>query len=295
MGARRPLARKFGVGAGAALTSAAVVVAAAFTTTTACSSKPTTSTLASGSGDEVVYGASHESGVGEPVDVRNDRLAPHAGIILANMHLRAIYIGTPGVDAPPSVDPFLNWMGGSDYWNILAQYGVGQATYDGATSLTTDAVFTGGMVQNGLVPFAALDARIHEVVHGSEAGAAMVPAADAYAIFLPDGINVDSGSSGGEELVTCVTSAAYHAYDGSEPYAVLPPCNDGRSTISLSHELAEVATDPILRQGWMSDDSQDIKTGAEIADVCYRAALHRDDGFDVAELWSNADGDCMPK
>ena len=44
-----------------------------------------------------------------------------------------------------------------------------------------------------------------------------------------------------------------------------------------------------------SDDPNDIKNGAEIADVCYRAVLHPADGYDVAELWSNADGDCLPK
>jgi hypothetical protein len=261
----------------------------------ACSSSPKTSLFLTPTGDEVKYGVGAEPITGPAADVRDDRLTPHEGIILANMHFRAVYIGTAGVDAPPSADVFLNWIGTSSYWQILAQYNVNAATYDGAINLTTAQVFTDGMIQNGLVQFAAFESRVHALVHGDEGGSALLPAADSYIFFLPDNVNIDSGESGGEELVTCVTSSAYHAYDGTEPYAVLPPCTDGRSTASISHELAEVATDPILREGWASDDLEDIKTGAEIADVCYRAAMHPVDGFDVAELWSNADGDCMPK
>ena len=280
------------------LAASSLAIAAAITTIlagAACSSSPKSSTFVTTGGDEVKYGVGSEPIVGAAVDVRNDRLAPHSDIILAHMHFRAVYIGTSGVDAPSSQDVFLNWLGSSSYWEILAQYGVDDATYDGAVSLTTDQVFPDGMIQNGLVPFAAFEARVHDLVHADEGGTPLLPVADAYAFFLPDNVNIDSGESGGEELVTCVTSSAYHAYDGSEAYAVLPPCTDGRSTASISHELAEIATDPILNRGWASDDPQDIKTGAEIADICYRAAVHPVDGYDVAELWSNADGDCMPK
>ncbi len=261
----------------------------------ACSSSPKTSLFLTPTGDEVKYGVGAEPITGPALDVRDDRMTPHDGVILANMHFRAIYIGTAGVDAPPSADAFLNWIGTSSYWQILAQYNVNAATYDGAINLTTAQVFPDGMIQNGLVQFATFESRVHDLVHADEGGSPLLPAADSYIFFLPDNVNIDSGESGGEELVTCVTSSAYHAYDGAEAYAVLPPCTDGRSTASISHELAEVATDPILREGWASDDLEDIKTGAEIADVCYRAAMHPVDGFDVAELWSNADGDCMPK
>ena len=279
--------------AAATITIASAVVA--IFAGAACSSQPKTSTFLTPTGDEVKYGVGAEPIIGPAADVRDDRLTPHSDIILAHMHVRALYIGTAGVDAPPSADVFLGWIGSSTYWEILAQYGVGDATFDGATSLTTAQVFPDGVIQNGLVPFAAFEARIHDLIHADEGGTPLLAAADAYAIFLPDNVNIDSGESGGEELVTCVTSSAYHAWDGAEAYAVLPPCIDGRSTTAISHELAEVATDPILRMGWASDDLEDIKTGAEIADVCYRAAMHPVEGYDVAELWSNADGDCMPK
>jgi hypothetical protein len=285
-------ARRLLAASSVAVTSAVVGLFCA----SACSSAPQTSTFLTPAGDEVKYGVGAEPILGPAVDVRDDRMTPHDGIILANMHLRAVYIGTPGVDAPPSADTFLNWIGSSSYWEILAQYGVNDATYDGAITMTTAQFFTDGMIQeDGFVPFGAFESRVHDLIHADEGGTPLLPAADGYAFFLPDNVNIDSGQSGGQEQITCVTSTAYHAYDGSEAYAVYPPCTDGRSTTSISHELAEMATDPILREGWASDDLEDIKTGAEIADVCYRAAMHPVDGYDVAELWSNADGDCMPK
>jgi hypothetical protein len=262
----------------------------------ACSSSPKTSEFLTPNGDEVKYGVGAEPITGPAMDVRDDRMTPHDGVILANMHFRAVYIGTAGVDAPPSADAFMSWIGSSSYWEILAQYDVNAATYDGATTFTTAQLFPDGMIDaNGLVPFAAFEARVHDLIHADEGGPSTLPAADAYAFFLPDNVNIDSGFSSGEEQITCVTETAYHAYDGTEAYAVYPPCTDGRSTASISHELVEMATDPILREGWASDDLEDLKTGAEIADVCYRAAMHPVDGYDVAELWSNADGDCMPK
>lgn len=262
----------------------------------ACSSAPKTSTFLTPSGDEVKYGVGAEPLTGPPTDVRDDRMTPHDGVVLGSMHFRAVYIGTTGVDAPPSADEFMNWIGSSSYWEILAQYNVSDATYDGPINISTADFFPDGMIDaNGLVPFAAFESRAHDLINPADGATAAIPVADAYAFFLPDNVNIDSGFSSGEEQITCVTETAYHAYDGTEAYAVYPPCTDGRSTTSISHELSEMATDPILREGWASDDLEDIKTGAEIADVCYQAAMHPVDGYDVAELWSNADGDCMPK
>ena len=260
-----------------------------------CGSHIITSEFAPNNGDERTFGVGAEMPGAGPVDARIDRLVPHDGVFLANMHFRAIYIGAPGVDQAPSADTFLSWLGPSSYWGIMSQYGVLAASYDGPIQIATSDMFPAGMIQNGLVKFADFEARVHALVHDTDGAAAVLPASQAYVFFLPDGVNIDSGDVGGQEQITCVTSTAYHAYDGDEPYAVLPPCDDGRSTTAISHELSEMASDPILKEGWASDDPNDIKNGAEIADVCYRAVLHPADGYDVAELWSNADGDCLPK
>ncbi len=274
---------------------AALSTCAALVVPSSCGSHIVTSEFGPNNGDERTFGVGAEMSSSGPVDVREDRLVPHDGIFLSSMHFRVIYIGTPGTDQAPSADAFLSWIGPSSYWGIMSQYGVFAATYDGPIQIATSDMFPPGMIQNGLVRFADFDARVLELVHGAEGGAPVLPAADAYAFFLPDGVNIDSGLVGGQEQVTCVTSTAYHAHDGEEPYVVWPPCDDGRSTIAISHELSEMATDPVLKKGWASDDPSDIKNGAEIADICYRAVLHPADSYDVAELWSNADGDCLPK
>ncbi len=41
--------------------------------------------------------------------------------------------------------------------------------------------------------------------------------------------------------------------DGSRVAAVIPPCSLGRSALAMSHEMAEMATDPIPGGGWYSD------------------------------------------
>ncbi|HEX7665587.1 MAG TPA: hypothetical protein VF407_13770 [Polyangiaceae bacterium] len=229
------------------------------------------------------------------IDARFDRLSPHDGIVLPNMHFRAIYIGTEGVDRAPSSDTLLEWIGTSSYWAYLKQYGVNEATYDGATFLTTADAFPPGLVADDKVQYLDFDARVHELVHGTDAAAPLVPQADGYVFFLPDGVNVDSGMAGGIDQVTCITSSDFHANDGDDPYVVVPPCKAGRDPYAITHELSEMATDPILHKGWMSDLESDIKNGGEVADVCWQAVRHSSDGYDVAQLWSNADGDCMPK
>ncbi|MEO8797665.1 MAG: hypothetical protein ABI551_07260 [Polyangiaceae bacterium] len=270
-------------------------VAFSILTSLACSSKVVGSTFGPVKGDERTYGVSLSDGATAVTDARFDRLSPHDGVILADMHFRAIYIGSPGVDVAPSADALLTWIGTSSYWSSLKQYGVNDATYDGATTLTTDQAFPAGLVTEGTIPFTVFDARVHELVHGTDAAAPIVPQADGYLFFLPDGINIDSGNVAGVDQVTCITSSDFHANDGDDPYIVVPPCLTGRDSYAITHEMSEMATDPVLQKGWFSDLPSDIKSGGEVADVCFEAVRHPSDGYAVAQLWSNADGDCMPK
>jgi hypothetical protein len=113
-----------------------------------------------------------------------------------------------------------------------------------------------------------------------------IPTADAYIFFLPDGVNVNLG--GGEQ--TCLGVGGYHSYDGFEPYALIPPC--GHSGLVLSHEMAEMCTDPLPDQGWFSDADNNSPQGGEIGDLCNMPTSV--DAYTVTLLWSNKDGDCEP-
>jgi hypothetical protein len=235
------------------------------------------------------------------------RMTAHAGVVLDAPHVFVIYVGTQGVDLSPTYDPYLSWLVGStDWWSIMAQYGVGYGALDGSVAIDTATFFSGGMVNNGVVSWYTLDQRIAQIIHAPAADAGApdaaadaaddagdaststlpaIPKADAYVVFLPDGVNVDLGPQEGR---TCQGVGGYHSYDGQEPYAIIPPC---RYKVAVSHELAEMVTDPLPGQGWFSD--ADLNNGGgEIGDLCNW--LTYASGNQVTALWSNKDGDCEP-
>jgi hypothetical protein len=182
--------------------------------------------------------------------------------------------------------------------------------------LPAATVIPAGLVKGGLITAEDLEGVVWRALHGGggwgsgdDAGAdgdasdasldgdgavtSLIPMADAYLFFLPSGVNVDLGERGGHVFQTCVDAGGYHSYDGVEPYAVIPPCSFGRSPLAVSHELAEMATDPIPNSGWYSD--KDVENaGGEIADICNQAVPGAVEGWSVTQLWSNADGDCEP-
>jgi hypothetical protein len=223
-----------------------------------------------------------------------NRMSSHNGVVLAAPHLRAIYVGTAA-----DLDAFITWMVAStDYWGaILAQYGVSYGTFDGSTRVDQSAFFLPGQINSGIISWSILEKRIADVIHqqpqpdagssdaggdGGEAGATLppIPAADGYIFFLPDGVQVDLG--GGS--MTCAGVGGYHSWDGQEPYSIIPSC--GRNHIVVSHEIAEMVTDPEPGAGWFSDTDQ----LGEIGDLCnYKIDL---DGTTATALWSNKDGDC---
>jgi hypothetical protein len=101
-------------------------------------------------------------------------------------------------------------------------------------------------------------------------------------------VDVSFGSQG----QTCIQAAGYHAFDGEEPYIIIPSCNVGRRTFTVSHELAEMATDP-TNDGWYSDKDVGL-AGGEVGDLCNMPVPYDISGWSVTQLWSNADGDCEP-
>ena len=172
-----------------------------------------------------------------------------------------------------------------------------ETLFDGSTVVDTAAFFVPGMVTNNIVPSGVLDARIQQVIHAppSDAGASDGGSATSphpsrrltrTSSFYLDKIQVDLGFGS----QTCVEADGYHSYDGEEPYAVIPDC--GRNRLAISHEMAEMCTDPQPGNGWYSD--QDISNaGGEVGDLCNYPIIV--DGQSATALWSNKDGDCEPQ
>jgi hypothetical protein len=248
------------------------------------------------------------------------RMQAHSHTVLASVRLQIVYLGAEGSGGgADSFDPFFDWLLTSSYWSILKQYGVGPGVRIGSVRLAPADVIPAGAVKDGLITAEDLETAVFAALHpggdadagtdaaddgsaeAGDAGAApdastpprLIPVADAYVFFLPAGVNVNLGQRGAHTFQTCVEAGGYHSYDGAEPYAVLPPCTFGRSTLAVSHEVAEMATDPVPGNGWYSDKDAD-NAGGEVGDLCNQSAPHGADGWDVTQLWSNADGDCEP-
>ncbi len=251
-------------------------------------------------------------------DMHLDRLSPHRRNVLATMRLQAVYIGFAGDDGAPDFDEFQTWLLASkEYWTLLLpQYGVSAGSLIGSVRISASAALPSSIVKKGLVSAEDLNARIFEILHptpvvspdagpdaadsaGGSDGARpdalpTIPAADAYIFFLPNGVNVSLGERAGHTFKTCEDAGGYHSFDGAEPYAVIPPCSLGRNPMTISHELAEMATDPFPGQGWFSDADVD-NAGGEIGDLCNQQVPHGIEGWAVTQLWSNHDGGCVPE
>jgi hypothetical protein len=226
--------------------------------------------------EEAAYDAPEEEAA---VKVPWDRMSSHEDVIVASPKIRVLYVGLT-----KNSDELVSWMVTSKtYWPILAQYGVGPGEFLGSTSIDQDAFFQPNDVQGGFIDSWTLGDRIRTAVAAfettSDAGVA-----NAWVVFLPGGVNVDLGDG-----KTCQWALGYHWwYDGNRPYSVIPDC--GSSGWTVSHEIAEMVTDP-TGFGWYSDaDVQNA--GGEIGDLCNFPVTV--EGHTVTALWSNADGDCEP-
>jgi hypothetical protein len=206
-----------------------------------------------------------------------NRMTSHGGVVVASPKIRALYVG-----ANKNEDALMSWMVSSQpYWSILAQYGVGPGEFLGSETVDEANFFQPDDIQGGFIDASTLGWRIHQAIVAlppSDAGVA-----NAWVVFLPGGINVDLG--GGK---TCTWALGYHWTNGAEPYSVIPGC--GNSGTTITHEIAEMVTDP-SGAGWYSD--ADIQpAGGEIGDLCNFPISF--DSKIVTALWSNADGDCEP-
>jgi hypothetical protein len=167
-------------------------------------------------------------------------------------------------------DTFADGIGASAYWRATtAEYGVGPAT-SGATNhvhIATsppaslqDADLQALVVANaGAADGGAGDGGVLAVDGGGTSGWPAPTQDTIYAFFLPPGTSLllaAGGSGGGTPQDACMQGiGGYHDQvtvgSVTTAYAVVPSCNFGgrntpaeQSTMSMSHELDEAATDP---------------------------------------------------
>ncbi len=230
-----------------------------------------------------------------PLDA-GPRLLPHSGVIIPEVAVGVIYVGDLDAGGAPGDLPDLQWLVASPYWLLLSEYGIQNGTIAGAVRVSTDTLIQPTDVDDGgLIDVGVLQVRIGNAL-GANVDAGVAPTisiagANGYVFYLPDGVNVALGHRGTYTYQTCIDASGYHAYDGAEPFVVLPPCDTGRSIYAASHELAELATDPQPFNGWASD-TDIAKNGGEVADLCAEQVLQ--EGQLVTRLWSNQANGCVP-
>lgn len=244
--------------------------------------------LDAGSGDVYLL-RPPEGGTAKPDS--GARLTPHDGYILPNMKLGVVYLGDVDAGGAPNDDVDIAWLLKSPYWDVLSEYGIGNGAVAGSLRVPTNVVLQPSDVSSsGLVEQFVLQLRVAAAL-GTDGGAPKIsiPGAEAYAFFLPDGVNVALGHAGSYTYTTCIDAWGYHTHDGVEPYAVFPPCPKGRSLYAISHELTEMATDPQPFLGWATDP--DTPSG-EVADLCETEVMLM--GVVLTRLWSNVAAACIP-
>lgn len=218
------------------------------------------------------------------------------GSVLAKPKVMTItYAGDPQAIA---VDKLVAALGASSYWSATtSEYGVGVLTALSPVHLPEVA------------PASIDDSTIVASLKANTTGAS--PAwgpADPSTIYLfvfPEGTIVQAGGA------CCDTYDGYHgdATIGVKeiPYAVVCECAgfDGpgipvveSTTVAVSHELIEAATDPFVQStpAFSQTDDPDaiwtLVTGGEVADMCtYNTNTYvkpADVGFVVQRSWSNA-------
>jgi hypothetical protein len=204
----------------------------------------------------------------------------HSGAPLANIKLWTItWAGSEGLGQ--ELADFHTWMLESNYWTRLGQYGVGPGTSMGLVVLPDSAPT---VFNTDADPVSPLLASLFA------AGTLPTPDADsAYLILVPPSVDIEPPSA---------RDSGYHGDTQtmpSVPYevATVPMKDDGSVdldslTYGLSHETAELATDPWL-DAWYSDD---VWFG-EVGDLCNYLWLRTgvvgpaQKSYQVSRLFSN--------
>ena len=234
------------------------------------------------------------------------------GPVLASPRVQPIYF--KGFPYANDIDTFLTRLSASAYWPaVVAEYGVGALS---------PAV---GYPTNVPLPTPLTDKNLPDLLAAAltEGAASLGPARGdtIYALFFDPATTLTV-----MDMTLCARGqpSAYHdewTIGGVQvPVAIVPSCPTfpGQAalsplevlTLTLSHELVEAATDPLVltHPAWAGIDREHLLwaiglNGAEIADLCENelplTATPADLGYPVQRIWSNASahagtGPCVP-
>jgi hypothetical protein len=191
-------------------------------------------------------------------------------------------------------EPYMAWL--------QAAYGIPPVTGMSTTQTITPTVC------NGTAACTISDAQIQqELARQVSLGHLETGTALLYVLEFPPNVTITQGGK-----VSCQSGGfcAYHystSINGTNlPYIVLPDfqstgCNSGcgswptwqgKLSGTLSHEIMETLTDPVVGTGWLSSDS----TCDEIGDICNLQQVQIDNGgysAVVQKMWSNSSQSCI--
>lgn len=216
-------------------------------------------------------------------------VASGGGPVLHHVDLVTVtWSGDP--DAQDRAD-FGSWIVTSNYYDLLAEYGVMRGTARGPFAITTPP------------PANLDDGEVGALLRGRIAAKELPPPAPEtlYVVYLPAGTTSTLDGSHG-----CEAYGGYHHFTssflgGATPwlvYAIIPSCAGGVDSerITVSHEVVEAVTEP--REGGWRDPALPY---GELGDLC--TSLSYFDvaaGYSVTRFWSKQNADagtldpCVP-
>lgn len=216
----------------------------------------------------------------------------HGGRTLSSMHVAFVYIDDEAIGGAPSFDGFADALFASSHWSTLGEYGIKPGTRTLSVRVPRSAIFPDGSIDaQGLIDQSAFGNIAQAYLHGTNGP--RFPGADATVFFLPAKVNIVLGQRGSYKWRTCWDADAFHSTDGiGDAYIVIPPCSNGRSTVALSHELGETATDPDVYTAWYAESEQ-FRSGGELSDLCDKS-ISTSFGYQVGRYWSESQRRCTP-
>ena len=158
-----------------------------------------------------------------------------------------------------------------NFYLPMAEYGVGAGSLEGIfytyPNLPDTAISYDGIVQ--------------ELQH--EVDSKQLPEMDnqsIYVLMLPP--NTQAAYDDDEKF------GGYHGHVGQTTYAVIEYGSNNSMSYTVSHEIAEAATNPDTINGWWAGNGE-----TEIADDC-EGKNYSLDGYLITQLWSEQQCQCIP-